>query len=293
MKAYDSEEYQKRIDLYIYGLMDKNQSESFEKEISENPELQSEVHFQRLGQISKFLSMKEQLKTVYREKNSPFQEWWRKPIFIRVAASLLIGILGLVIWNSVSDYNKEKLAQQEKARIDSLKHREEIQFTLKPKTQEITNILIEDSKQPLQNIPSELKIAATDFEKGNFDKASKLLEKPKISEKTANVDTKVFGSSPDDTPNNNTPKTDPKIESYRAFYQGLILLRTNKFDAAIAKFKIVGEPLKEDARWYTALAYLQKKEVSKGQELLQEIVKNSTNDEHKQDAQTLLDSMKE
>lgn len=290
MKTYNSKEYQKSIDLYIYGFMDAEQTEKFEKEIRENPDLEEEVQFRRLGQVSKFLSMKKQLKEVYRKEN-PLQ-WWLNPIYIRVAASLVIGLLGVVIWNYTSDYRDGQFAerQRKQARVDSLNNINiQNRVAINPTTNDLINASIAESKQqPQENIPKTLENAALAYERGNLTEASKLLEKPK-PKPNPNNNPNTYGSSP-----NNTTKqteTNPETESYRALYQGLIFLSNKQYKEAIIRFSKVEKPIKEEANWYTALAYLKSNELQKGIDLLQEIIKDRG--KYQSDAENLLKSMQE
>lgn len=290
MKNYNSKEYQKNIDLYIYGFMDAEKAERFEKEIRENPDLEEEVQFKRLGQVSKFLSMKKQLKEVYRKEN-PFQ-WRLNPIYIRVAASIAIGLLGFAIWNYFSDDRDRQFAerQREQARLDSLNNRNiQNHVAISPTTSDLINASIADSKQqPQENIPKILEKAALAYERGNIAEASKLFEKPK-PESNLNNNPNTYGSSP-----NNTTKqieTNPETESYRALYQGLIFLSNKQYKEAIIRFSKVEKPIQEEANWYAALAYLKNNELQKGTDLLQEIIKSKG--KYQSDAENLLKSMQE
>jgi len=80
-------------------------------------------------------------------------------------------------------------------------------------------------------------------------------------------------------------KEDAKAHAGKiAVFKGLGYLQLKEHDKAIANFKLVSEtnPLSEDARWYIALAYLDKGSKEKAQTLLQTIVDDKKHYKHTQ-----------
>lgn len=286
------------IKSFLNKTMTPSQNKKFEEEIKSDKNLENEVNAQKFERAFEYLSLKadlrEKFKQIKEEENvSPF---WiifiQKPFIKGIAASLVIGLLGFVIWNSISDYRDRQLAehQREQARLDSLNNINiQNRVAISPTANDLINASIAESKQqPQENIPKALENAALAYERGNLTEASKLLEKPKPKPNPHN-NPNTYGSSP-----NNTTKqteTNPETESYRALYQGLIFLSNKQYKEAIIRFSKVEKPIKEEATWYTALAYLKNDEIQKGIDLLQEIIKNKG--KYQSDAENLLKSMQE
>ena len=293
MENFDVKKYDNRIKRYIHKMMDSDEEVAFKNEIISNIELANEVKAQEFEIAFNYLSVKADLKEKlenYKEQERIKTEreivkinFFKTPRFWAIAASLLIGIISFGTWQ----YVQNKPSVEGIVKIDTLSKK----INLSPTAQEMLSNFIQESQQPNLNVPNPLKQATLEYERGNFKSASKLLEKPRTNTKNVpNNNPDLYGSSPNNN-NKSTPKIDPKLESYRALYQGLIFLSNREYDKAISTFNSVGKPMKDEAKWYTSLAYLEKGDSVNGIKLLSEIADNESNS-HYADAQTLLESVK-
>jgi tetratricopeptide (TPR) repeat protein len=324
--------------------MTAEEAEEFNTEILNNKDLKTEVHLYRLGQVQRFLSIKDQLKETYKKMvsdgelaiESPIKVetpsiqpsiaarksrgssvvvsetkdpstlmiivnnsiiFFKKPLG-KIAATLLILLTGFLIFNSIENNRKAReMAEEEakknelilQARRDSLNN-----INIQTKVSDyISSGIAESRQQTPENIPAELDKAIIAYERGKFDEATNLLQRPSVNtspDKNTGEKGVKFGTSSGSS-TSETPKPDPTTESYRALYQGLIFLSNQKYDKALDKFKTVGKPVQYEAKWYSALAHLKKGDIKNGRNLLNEIVKDSTGSKYT-DAKLILDSLK-
>lgn len=289
MANFEKSKYDE-IESYLNKTMASDRRQKFEEEMKTNKDLANEVRAQEFDRAFEFLSIKADVKEMFvklknesketnQEEAIPTPSMWvvfvRNPYIRTLAASIVIALIGLGVWQVMKDDHTVITDN-----TDSLK--------LSPKVSEKINELARLSKQnQKQDTPQELSKAILAFERAEdtsaIRAAAKLFERPRVDPSKPN-DSTVFGSNPNNKPIKNNPKT----ESYRLLYQGLIFLYSGEYDKSISKFNEVHGLLEEDARFYKALAYLKNNNTKAGRELLNEIIKNSENESFRTQAQDLL-----
>ena len=260
MENNNIEQYSNRISLYLAKLLNPDEVIAFKKEMEANPVLKREVEAQEFGQAFEFLSIKANLReelAKIKEKQLVLEESeneggfiWNKYLRIAAAAVLMIGgYFGFQLYR-------------------------EYQLT------ELVSGYVKNSKTTRAGVPDELKDGITAFEKGEINKAKKLLEKMPVD--SVSIEPDEFGASVDS----------PETASYRNFYNGLISINESKWNEAIMSLQKVDSPLKYEAQWYTAIAYIKNGEINKAKSVLDSIIKNATETKFRLEAEKLLKEIK-
>jgi hypothetical protein len=263
MENNNIEQYSNRISLYLAKLLNPDEVIAFKKEMEANPVLKREVEAQEFGRAFEFLSLKANL----REELAKIKEGelvpeesenqngriifiWKKTLRYAAAAVLIIGgYFGFQLYR-------------------------EYQLT------ELVSGYVKNSKATRSDVPIELKGGITAFEKGEMNKAKKLLEKMPVD--SVSIEPDEFGASVDS----------PETASYRNFYNGLISLNESKWNEAIVNLQKVDNPLKYEVQWYMAIAYIKNGEVDKAKIELESIIKNPNNTKFRLDAEKLLNEIR-
>jgi hypothetical protein len=260
MENNNIEQYGNRISLYLAKLLNPDEVIAFKKEMEANPVLKREVEAQEFGQAFEFLSIKANLREelakikekelVLKESENEGEFIWNKYLRIAAAAVLMIGgYFGFQLYR-------------------------EYQLT------ELVSGYVKNSKATRSDVPIELKGGITAFEKGEMNKAKKLLEKMPVD--SVSIEPDEFGASVDS----------PETASYRNFYNGLISLNESKWNEAIVNLQKVDNPLKYEVQWYMAIAYIKNGEVDKAKIELESIIKNPNNTKFRLDAEKLLNEIR-
>ena len=300
----------KLIHLYLHDLMDKEEREAIDARIKADPEFAGEVEIQRIAQMYQFTQIKDHLKDlknqmlsdgdlVEQKESRPLKDLpinkpeetgaeeaqpevrmvslWPKRL---AAAAVIIGLVssGIWYWQKEQDKAKELADKQKKEKTENVE-------PITPSAEDMVNGLLAEARQPRNGIPTALKKAVEAFENESTEDAIKLLQAQKAPVISGGKDT--YGASKEGA----SQKTDPVFESYRKFYLGVSYLSKGEPAKALIYLKQVKAPLVEDARWYSALAYLKNSAPAKAKPILTEISSNPSS-QYAGEAQQLLKELK-
>lgn len=287
MKEFSTEDYE-LIDSYLKNELTEEENTEMELRIASDPDWEREVEWYRKFEFgSRYLLNKKMFAEMHKklEKEGKLEIEEKNLIFLvftkhwqKIAAVLSIGLFASLIW-----YLNKPIVQEtvNNSKPDTVIH---INITVKEKS----NVLINESPRALDNIASQLQTSIDKMDE-NPDKAIKQLQA--LGRTNAGLkqrDSLTYGST--ESNNVSKPLLNAVAENQRKFFLGLIYLRKQNSIEAIKYFQQIQAPLKANANWYMALAYIQNSDSEKARKILQIIVNDKTNP-YQEDANEILDEL--
>ncbi|KQS33816.1 tetratricopeptide repeat protein [Dyadobacter sp. Leaf189] len=298
-----SQEEINQIQLYVHQLMEAEERKRFELRMQSDPAFAEEVEIRRIAQIYRFTKVKDHLLELRdqmmangqlsREKEDlPLKEipllrpqqdstpeketqvvsLW--PTRLAAAAVVLIVLgFGAWLWNS------------QKHTGDNVATDSNEENVINPSAADMVAVFISEASQPRGNVPRKLKKAVGAFENQQTDEAIRLLKNRRLSLLPRKKD--EYGAGEKGVQEN----TDPVLESFRKFYLGVSYLSKGEAARALTYLQEVKNPLRDEARWYTALAHLKNNDPGKARVILQSI-KNDSASKFNTEAGQLLNELK-
>jgi hypothetical protein len=285
VKDFSPEDYE-LIESYVKNELSAEDKQAMELRIANDPDWKNEIDWYRKFELgSRYLVSKKMFADMHQRLEEEGRlEDEEKPIVplvfgyswskIAIAATVVLGLFTGLFWF----LNKPKISE-----IGFITN-PPINITVKEKS----NVLINESPRNIEKIATELQ-ASIDKMEDRPDEAIKQLQvlgKPKKISK--GDDSLTYGST------KNGQQTQVVLnsvaENQRKFYLGLIYLRKQAPKEALKYFEQVKAPLKQDANWYMALAYIQNGESLKAKIMLQIIANDSTHP-YQSDATEILNEL--
>ncbi|WP_439556270.1 hypothetical protein [Dyadobacter sp.] len=282
-----SQEEINQIQLYVHQLMEPEERKRFELRMQSDQAFAEEVEIRRIAQMYRFTKVKDHLLELRDqmiangqlsrekealplkeipllrpqqdpapEKESQVMSLWPNRI---AAAAVVLIVLGFGAW----------LWKTQKHTGDDVAIENKKDSMINPSAADMVAVFIDEAAQPRENVPRRFKKAVSAFENQRTDEAIRLLKDRRISQLTGKKD--EYGAGEKGVKD----KTDPVLESFRKFYLGVSYLSKGEAVRALTYLQEVKNPLRDEARWYTALAHLKNNDPVKARIILNAIKSDS------------------